>query len=148
MRTDFVVLVTFLVLAIGSMPIYALTGKHRQHDPLESSKRGDFVLGPFVRSWFYWFTHPIIAVSLALRLSPLFYNLLGVAFGIAGGVAFATGHMALGGWGVLLGGAMDAFDAALKRAAEPHKPSPADTSTQPLAEDSDDDGYGDDDFED
>jgi len=45
-------------------------------------------------------------------------------------------------------GAMDAFDAALKRAAEPHKPSPADTSTQPLAEDSDDDGYGDDDFED
>ncbi len=45
-------------------------------------------------------------------------------------------------------GAMDAFDAALKRAAEPHKPSPADTSTQLLAEDSDDDGYGDDDFED
>jgi len=45
-------------------------------------------------------------------------------------------------------GAMDTFDAALKRAAEPHKPSPADTSTQPLAEDSDDDGYGDDDFED
>ena len=44
-------------------------------------------------------------------------------------------------------GAMDAFDAALKRAAEPHKPSPADTSTQPLAEDSDDDGYGDDDFD-
>jgi CDP-diacylglycerol--glycerol-3-phosphate 3-phosphatidyltransferase len=116
MRTDFVVLVTFLVVAIGSMPIYAWTGKHREHDPLESSKRGDFVLGPFVRSWFYWFTHPIIAVSLALRLSPLFYNLLGVAFGIAGGVAFATGHMALGGWGVLLGGAMDAFDGRLARA--------------------------------
>ena len=43
---------------------------------------------------------------------------------------------------------MDAFDAALKRAAEPHKPSPADTSTQPLENDDSDDGYGDDDFED
>ena len=41
---------------------------------------------------------------------------------------------------------MDAFDAALKRAAEPHKPSPADTSTQPLENDDSEDEYGDDDF--
>ena len=42
-------------------------------------------------------------------------------------------------------GALDAFDAALKRAAEPHKPSPADTSTQPLADDDYGDAAGDDD---
>ena len=41
---------------------------------------------------------------------------------------------------------MDAFDAALKRAAEPHRPSPADTSTQPLENDDSEDEYGDDDF--
>lgn len=115
MRTDYVVLVTFLAVALGSMPLYALTGRHRLDDPLESSKRGKFILGPFVRSWFYWFVHPIVAVSLFLRLSPTFYNLLGVAFGVAGGVAFATGHMALGGWGVLLGGAADALDGRLAR---------------------------------
>ena len=44
-------------------------------------------------------------------------------------------------------GAMDAFDAALKRAAEPHRPSPADTSTQPLENEDDSDDYGGDDFE-
>lgn len=115
MRTDYVVLVTFLAVALGSMPLYALSGRHRQDDPLESSKRGKFIFGPFVRSWFYWFVHPIVAVSLLLRLSPTFFNLLGVAFGLAGGVAFATGHMALGGWGVLLGGAADALDGRLAR---------------------------------
>ena len=47
-------------------------------------------------------------------------------------------------------GAMDAFDAALKRAAEPHKPSFAGghVDAAARADDSDDDGYGDDDFED
>lgn len=116
MRTDYVVLVTVLAVALGSMPVYALTGRHGVADPLESGKRGKFILGSFVRSWFYWFVHPIVAVSLVLRLSPTFYNLLGVALGIAGGVAFATGHMALGGWGVLLGGAADALDGRIARA--------------------------------
>lgn len=115
MRTDYVVLVTALAVAVGSMPLYALTGRHRKSDPLESSKRGKFILGPFVRNWFYWFVHPVVAVSLRLRLSPTFFNLLGVAFGAAGGVAFATGHMALGGWGVLLGGAADALDGRIAR---------------------------------
>ncbi len=91
MRTDFIILIVFLAVALGSMPIYAFTGRHRSHDPLESSSRGKFILGPFVRSWFYWFVHPIVAVSLALRLPPAFYNLLGVAFGVAGGVAGPRG---------------------------------------------------------
>jgi CDP-diacylglycerol--glycerol-3-phosphate 3-phosphatidyltransferase len=116
LRTDFIILIAFLAVAFGSMPIYAFTGRHRSHDPLESSSRGKFILGPFVRSWFYWFVHPIVAVSLALRLPPAFYNLLGVAFGVAGGVAFAMGYMALGGWGVLLGGAADALDGRIARA--------------------------------
>lgn len=116
MRTDYVVLVTVLAVALGSMPIYALTGGHRREDRLESSRRGGFILGSFVRSWFYWFVHPVVAASMALRLSPTFYNLLGVALGVGAGIAFATGHMALGGWGVLLGGAADALDGRLARA--------------------------------
>ncbi|UCC25100.1 MAG: CDP-alcohol phosphatidyltransferase family protein [Gemmatimonadales bacterium] len=116
MRTDFIVLIAALGIALGSMPVYALTGRYRTPDPLESSRRGKFILGGFVRSWFYWFVHPIVAVSLALRLTPTFYNLLGVALGIAGGVAFAMGHIALGGWGILLGGAADALDGRIARA--------------------------------
>lgn len=116
MRTDYIVLVAALSVALGSMPVYALTGRYRREDRLESKKRGKFILGPFVRSWFYWFVHPVVALSLALRLPPTFYNLLGVAFGVGAGVAFAGGHMALGGWGVLLGGIADALDGRIARA--------------------------------
>lgn len=116
MSTDLIVLLSVLGLALASIPVYALTGGHRQDDPLESSRRGKFLLGSFLRNWFYWFVHPAVATALALRLSPTAFNLLGVAFGVAGGVAFATGHMALGGWGVLLGGIADALDGRIARA--------------------------------
>jgi CDP-diacylglycerol--glycerol-3-phosphate 3-phosphatidyltransferase len=51
-----------------------------------------------------------------MGLTPTFYNLLGVAFGIGAGVAFATGYVTLGGWGVLLGGAADVLDGRVARA--------------------------------
>lgn len=103
-------------LAFGSMAVYALTGARHAPDPLESATRGGFVLGTFVRSWFYWFIAPLINAALWLGLGPTFFNLLGVAFGCAGGVAFAYGNMALGGWGVLLGGAADVMDGRIARA--------------------------------
>jgi CDP-diacylglycerol--glycerol-3-phosphate 3-phosphatidyltransferase len=115
MSREILVLVVVVAIALATMPIYALV-RSRGTDTLESSSRGKFVLGGFVRSWFYWFVHPIVAGAVALRLSPTFFNLLGVAFGIGGGIAFATGHLALGGWGVLLGGAADAMDGRIARA--------------------------------
>jgi len=116
MRTDLVVLVAVLGAALLSMPIFAMGAARRGPDRLESSARGTFVLGGFVRNWFYWFIRPVERVCLALGLSPLLFNLLGVAFGAAAGVAFALGHLALGGWGVLLGGAADVLDGRIARA--------------------------------
>lgn len=116
MSKDLIVLISILGFAILSMPVYYLTGASRRHDPLESSARGTFILGNFVRSWFYWFIRPIEAASLALGLSPLFYNLAGVFVASAGGVAFALGNMTLGGWGVLAGGAADVLDGRIARA--------------------------------
>lgn len=116
MTRDVLIFLGILAFALATMPVYVLTGAHRREDALESSARGGFVLGSFTREWFYWFIRPIEAASLALGLSPLFYNLAGVAFGIAGGVAFAGGHLALGGWGVLLGGWADVLDGRIARA--------------------------------
>ncbi len=116
MRTEVVVLLAILGVAFGSMPVYALGSARRRPDTLESSARGGFVLGGFVRSWFYWFIRPVEWTCLALGLPPLLFNLLGVGFGAAGGIAFATGHLTLGGWGVLLGGAMDVLDGRIARA--------------------------------
>lgn len=115
MRTDVAVLLGLLALAFGSMPVYAATAAGRK-DPLEVDQRGSFVLGDFVRSWFYWFVRPIERASLAVGASPTAFNLLGVAFGIAAGALFATGRLNLGGWAVLLGGAADVLDGRIARA--------------------------------
>lgn len=117
MRTDFVVLLGILVIALASMPVYAL-GAARRPDPNEIDDRGSFVLGSFARNWFYWFLHPVEKVALALRLGPLFFNLLGVAFGVAAGVLFAFGRVNLGGWAVLLGGVADILDGRIARALD------------------------------
>jgi phosphatidylinositol phosphate synthase len=116
MRTDMMVLVGILGFAFLTMGVYAVSGARGRVDPLEVDDRGGFVLGGFVRSWFYWFIGPLERVFLALGLHPTVFNLLGVAFGIAGGYGFATGHVVLGGWAVLLGGAADVFDGRIARA--------------------------------
>lgn len=116
MRTDLAMLVAALGLALASMVVYRISSASRTQDPLESSSRGTFVLGGFVRNWFYWFIGPLVRLALALGLTPLFFNLAGVAFGIAAGIAFAYDRPVLGGWGVLLGGIADIFDGRVARA--------------------------------
>ncbi|MEQ1857705.1 MAG: CDP-alcohol phosphatidyltransferase family protein [Longimicrobiales bacterium] len=115
MRTDLVVLLGVLGLAFASMPAYAARAAGRA-DPLDVAQRGSFVLGGFVRSWFYWFVGPVERASLALGLSPTAFNLLGVVFGVASGIAFAAGALGLGGWAVLLGGVADVIDGRIARA--------------------------------
>jgi phosphatidylglycerophosphate synthase len=115
MTTGLQVFLTCLAVAVASMPLYALTGASRRPDALASGAQGTFVLGPFVRDWFYWVVSPVVRGSVAVGLGPTFFNLLGVAFGIAAGVAFALGHVTLGGWGVLLGGAADVLDGRVAR---------------------------------
>ena len=116
MTPDLTVLLAVLGIALATMPVYALSAARAAADPHEVAEPGSFVFGSFVRGWFYWFIAPLVRISLALEISPTFFNLLGVAFGVAAGAAFATGHVTLGGWGVLLGGAADVFDGRIARA--------------------------------
>ena len=116
MRAELGVLLGTLVLGLLSVPVYAAGRRRRGTDPLGVADRGSFVLGPFVRDWFYWFIGPLERASLALGLGPLFYNLTGVAWGALGGWAFARGHPVLGGWAVLLGGVADILDGRIARA--------------------------------
>ena len=116
MTTDLQVLLGVLATAVLSMPVYVLTGASKRPDALTSGAQGTVVLGSFVRSWFYWTVSPVVRASLAVGLGPTFYNLLGVAFGIGAGVAFASGNVTLGGWGVLLGGMADVLDGRIARA--------------------------------
>lgn len=116
MRTDLLVLLGLVGFALLTMPLYALGAARRGRDPHEIADRGTFVLGGFVRNWFYWFVGPVERTALALGLSPTVFNLLGVAFGVLAGVLFALGWLNPAGWAVLLGGAMDVLDGRIARA--------------------------------
>lgn len=116
MRSEIAFMLVVLGVGLLSMPIYAMGAARRGKDPHELADRGSFVLGPFVRNWFYWFQTPVDRAALALGLGPLFFNLLGVFFGILAAVFFGTGHLSLAGWCVLLGGWADVVDGRLARA--------------------------------
>jgi phosphatidylinositol phosphate synthase len=116
LNSDLKILLGVLAFAFATMPVYALLGGHKKPDRLASSAHGSFFLGSFLSGWLYWFAHPIVAGSVALGLGPTVFNLLGVAFGWAAGGFFATGHVALGGWSVLLGGVADILDGRIARA--------------------------------
>jgi len=115
MRPDLIFLLVALGLCFGSMALFAFGYDKSSGDPLESKQRGTFVLGGFVRAWFLWFIGPAVSLALKARLSPLFFNITGAAFGIAAGVAFALGMPVLGGWFVFLGGTADVFDGRVAR---------------------------------
>jgi phosphatidylglycerophosphate synthase len=115
-RADLAVLLGILALAMASMPVYAATAARGAADPHDMENRGSFVLGTFARSWFYWFLRPLERVALGVGLGPLFFNLLGVAFGILAAVCFGTGRLNLGGWAILLGGVADILDGRIARA--------------------------------
>ncbi len=109
------VLVGIFAMAILSMPVYAVRARTR-HDAHEIADRGDFILGSFIRSWFYWFIWPVETAALALRLSPTVFNIGGAFLGAVAGVCFASGYVNLGGWCVRLGGAADVLDGRIARA--------------------------------
>jgi phosphatidylglycerophosphate synthase len=113
---DLAVLTGLLAFALASMPVYAVSGARRQPDPNAPPVKGSFVLGPFVRDWFYWFLRPVDRISLALGLGPLFFNIAGVFFGALAGVFFAYGSMVAAGWAVLVGGIADILDGRIARA--------------------------------
>lgn len=116
MTRDLWILAVVLAVAFVSMPVYALGGARRRPDPHAPSEKGSFVLGSFVRDWFYWFIRPAEVLSLGLGIGPLFFNLLGVLLGLVAGGLFATGHLVGGGWAVLLGGVADIMDGRVARA--------------------------------
>lgn len=115
MRTDLAFLAGVVGFALLTMPVFARSPS-RERFRRESERRGSFVLGSFVREWFYWFVRPVEKAALALRLGPLVFNLTGVGFGLLAGALFATGHVVGGGWAVLLGGAADVLDGRIARA--------------------------------
>jgi len=115
-RLEIAITLGALALAFVSMAVYRMTPTGRGAERDVTRRGGTFVLGLWVRDWFYWITGPLLRLSLAARLSPVFYNMLGLLFGLFSLVAFATGRHAAGGALVLASGLADAMDGQVARA--------------------------------
>jgi len=103
-----------LALVVASMVVYRVTSSGRGHDDL-TGRGGSFVLGFWVRNWFYWCIRPLTRASIAAGFSPFVFNVIALMLGIAAGGLYATGHLASAGWMVLLSGLADVMDGEVAR---------------------------------
>jgi CDP-diacylglycerol---glycerol-3-phosphate 3-phosphatidyltransferase len=115
MRPEIVSLASLVVLALSSMIAYRLSPAGRARGADATGRGGSFVLGFFVRDWFYWALRPVRWAAVSSGASPLVFNLLGLGLGIASGMAFALGHLPLGGALILLSGVADVLDGDVAR---------------------------------
>jgi CDP-diacylglycerol--glycerol-3-phosphate 3-phosphatidyltransferase len=101
--------------AFVSMAVYAVHG--RREDADQKKKSGQLFLGAgdFLLHWFMWAVDPITRLSLKLRLTPDFYNYVGLVLGLASGVFIAQGQLAAGGWAIALCGIADILDGRIAR---------------------------------
>ena len=105
-----------IAVMLISMVVYAFAGPRVDAD--QRSKGGQLFggAGDFLLFWFMWALTPVTRASLALRLTPDFFNYFGLVLGLASGVLIASGRLALGGWAIVLGGVADIMDGRIARA--------------------------------
>lgn len=115
MRPEIVALTGVVGFAIITMLAYRLSPAGREAGDL-TGRGGTFFLGFWVRNWFYWLIRPLTRASLALGLSPLFYNMFAVACGVGSMLGFANGRMPVGGALVFVSGLADVMDGEVARA--------------------------------
>ena len=101
--------------ALATMLAYRVRPASRATGDL-TGRGGSFVLGFWVRNWFYWLIRPVTRASLALGLTPLFYNIFAVVCGLGSMLGYATGHLPTAGWLVFVSGIADVLDGEVARA--------------------------------
>lgn len=105
-----------LAVLLLTMPVFAVTRRTRQMDFDVARRPATILLGFWVRDWLMWVIGPLERGFVRARLSPTLFNVLGVVFGAAAGIAFARDALSLAGWLILLGGVADVFDGRIARA--------------------------------
>ena len=113
---SFTILAAILGVSLLSMPVYAVMGLRRDADQDGKGARFFMGQGDFLLHWFMWAIHPLVKFSLALGLTPDFYNYAGLALGLAAGALIAVGRLEAGGWAVVLCGVADILDGRIARA--------------------------------
>jgi CDP-diacylglycerol---glycerol-3-phosphate 3-phosphatidyltransferase len=120
--TSLAVLLGVLAAAVLSMGVFAATGARRDPDAERRNSRFLMGAGDFLVHWLLWAIRPLDRISAVLGLSPDFFNFAGLFFGLASGIAIATGRIEWGGWAIALGGVCDIMDGRVARAQQLSSP--------------------------
>lgn len=106
----------FFAFAIASMAVYAAFGTRRDADAEKKGTQFAGGAGNFLVHWFMWAITPIDKLSMALKLTPDFFNWAGLVLGVVAGCLFGIGRLGWGGIVILLGGIADVMDGRIARA--------------------------------
>lgn len=120
--TSLAFLLGVLAAAVLSMGVFAATGAGRDPDAERRNSRFLMGAGDFLVHWLLWAIRPLDRISAVLGLSPDFFNFAGLFFGLASGIAIATGRIEWGGWAIALGGIADIMDGRVARARQLSSP--------------------------
>ena len=115
LSTSLAVFLGALAAALLSLVVFAVTGARRDPDADRRNSRFLMGAGDFLVHWLLWTVRPLDRISAALGLTPDFFNFAGLFFGLASGIAIATGRIEWGGWAIALGGVCDIMDGRVAR---------------------------------
>lgn len=116
MTATLVVFLVVLASALLSVLVYAAAGPHRDADAEGKGRRFVGGLGDFFMHWFLWALRPLEGTLLRLGATPDALNVAALVAGLGSGILIGTGHLELGGWGILLSGLCDVLDGRIARA--------------------------------
>jgi CDP-diacylglycerol--glycerol-3-phosphate 3-phosphatidyltransferase len=114
--TSTAALLLTLGAALLSMAAFAVAGGRRDRDAERKGSQFAAGAGDFLVHWFMWAIGPLERAALRLGATPDVFNMAGLAFGAASGVAIGMGQLEAGGWAIALGGACDILDGRIARA--------------------------------
>ncbi len=117
MKLEVTLFISLLGLALASMVPYALGPARAGVRPDGSVRKGSFVLGRWVRDWFYWAIHPAKRFAVDAGWSPDLFNYIGLGLSLVSMVLYAYGELGFAGWMLLFGGIADVLDGEVARAS-------------------------------
>jgi len=110
-------LAVFNFIVVASLLYYfVLTklGKAREDEELKT--RGETpLLGMWIRQWWFWIINPIFRFFIRRRINPDYITVSTVIIAVGAAASFYHGHIALGGWLILLYGTVDLVDGRVAR---------------------------------
>ncbi len=109
-------LVAINALMLSTVVIFwVFVYRKKPGDPDLVGRHTSRMVGPFLREYWAWFIFPFEWSFLKLNISPNTLTTFGFLLSCVSAYAFATGHMGVAGWFMIIAGTFDMFDGRVAR---------------------------------